>query len=69
MPKNVRYYITETDDRPIVRSVPVRVRDEAESGARPEEQHVAPATVAPPQSTRLRLKSRLLPLLHHSDRA
>jgi hypothetical protein len=67
MQKPVRYYITESDDRPVVRTVSVAIRQEPELDQRPVDAPTGNAELQTRNSRRSRLRDRLKTARHLDD--
>ncbi|MCC6944213.1 MAG: hypothetical protein IT335_06525 [Thermomicrobiales bacterium] len=62
MHKSVRYYITESNDQPVVRSVQIAARQEpVDVETQIQGQHPIPTVSTPRRISRRRLTSRLKP--------
>jgi hypothetical protein len=67
MQKPVRYYITEAEDRPVVRTVSVAVRQEPNGEQRAAEVQVSNTENQHQTSKRSRLRERLKSTRQHDD--
>jgi hypothetical protein len=67
MQKPVRYYITESDDRPVVRTVSVAIRQEPDVDQRPVDAPTGNAELQTRNSRRSRLRDRLKTARHLDD--
>jgi hypothetical protein len=69
MQKTVRYHITESDDRPVVRTVSVATRQEPAIEQRPATSPVVENHDHTLDSKRSRLRARLKTVRHHGTNA